>query len=182
MLEEVKKKWSKKWHKLRHGVYIDIRSPKLKDNVEFILYNLPKPIIKGVEIIEDIFDRTKMEHQVIVKETMNAMEIKREIGRYIFQQKRWPNQETVSKKLLAQEMIDLETLYYVYDTKDYLKIYEFVNADVFAVYHGNESMRLEEVAHAINMLYVKDYTDKNFSQQNDIDNLVDQLFHEHENK
>jgi len=181
MLENLKKRWKIELHKLRYGVYIDIYSPSLKNNVEFILHNLPKPVIKGIEIIEDIFDREAYPHQVILKETMNAIDVKREIGRYVFREKLWADQENIAKKLLAQEMIDLETFRYAYDTMDYLKIYEAVNSDVFAVLYGNDSMKLEEAAHAINMLYIKDYTDRNFSQQNDIDNLVDELFNEQPN-
>lgn len=182
MLKQLKKSWRIKVQKLKHGVYVDIHTEKLKNNVEFILHNLPKRIIKGIEIIEEIFDTESTPYQLIVKETMSAMDIKREIGKFVFREKRWERQEDVSKKLLANEMIDLETFFHAYDTRDYLKIYEFVNADVFAVYFGNEAMKLEEVAHAINMLYVKDYTDKNFSQQNDIDMLIEHLFQEEENK
>ncbi|PGK51651.1 hypothetical protein CN918_28055 [Priestia megaterium] len=181
VLDNLKKRWKIQLHKLRYGVYIDIHTQSLKNNVEFILHNLPKPVIKGIEIIEDIFDRDAYPHQVILKETMSAIDVKREIGKYVFREKRWPDQENVAKKLLAQEMIDLETFRYAYDTMDYLKIYEAVNFDVFAVYYGNDSMKLQEVAHAINMLYIKDYTDRNFSQQNAIDNLVDQLFNEESN-
>lgn len=180
MFTNIKKRWNVRIQKLRFGVYIDIRSPKLKNNVEFILHNLPKDIIKGIEIIEEIFDTHSQPHQLIVKETMNAMDIKREIGKFVFREKRWDKQEDVAKKLLAQEMIDLQTLHHAYDTTDYLKIYEYVNSDVFAVFYGNDSMKIEEIAHAINMLYVKDYTDKNFAQQNDIDNLVSELFAENE--
>ena len=181
MLASIKKKWRIRTQKLRYGVYIDIHSQRLKNNVEFILHNLPKEVIKGIELIEEIFDTKSESNQLIVKETMNAMDIKREIGKFVFREKRWAKQEEVAKKLLAQEMIDLDTFFNAYETRDYLKIYENVNADVFAVYYGNESMKLEEVAHAINMLYIKDYTDKNFSQQNDIDNLVAQLFDNQEN-
>lgn len=182
MFENVKKKLRINMQKLRYGVYIDIHTASLKNNVEFILHNLPKRIIKGIEIIEEIFDRNSSPYQLIVKETMSAMDIKREIGKFVFREKRWERQEDVSKKLLANEMIDLETFFYAYDTRDYLKIYELVNADVFAVFYGNEAMKLEEVAHAINMLYIKDYTDKNFSQQNDIDSLIEHLFQQEDDK
>jgi len=176
MLNGIQKKWRIWIQKLRYGVYIDITTPKLKKDVEFVLHNLPKQIIKGIEIIEEIFDTESESHQLFVKETMNAMDIKREIGKFIFRKKRWGRQEEMAKKILAKEMIDLETFHYAYNTKDYLKIYEYVNADLFAVYYGNDSMKLEEIAHAINMLYIKDSTDKSASEQNDIDNLVNQLF------
>lgn len=174
--ENVNRKWSIKKQKLSRGVYIDIKTPKLQQDVEFILFSLPKKLVKGIEIIEEIYDVEAESHQIIVKSTMDVMDIKRQIGKFIFREKRWEKLEEVSKYLLAEEMIDMDMFKNIYDTHDYLKIYEIVNQDVFAVYYGNEDMTFDEVQLAINSLYIKELTNKEIIKENNLDQFVNDLF------
>ena len=160
----------------KYGVFIDIQTTKLKQDVEFVLHNLPKTMVKGIEIIEHIFEVPNEPQQILVKPTMNAMDIKRQIGIHVFRKKRWDQQEVFAKKLLAEEKIDLKMFYEVYDTEDYLTVYEIINADIFAVAYGNDSMSITEIAHAVNSLYIKKFTEINFSKQHNLDNLVEALF------
>lgn len=178
MFEKLSKKLQKKKEKKKNGIYLDIQTTKLKNNVEFVLYNLPKHVIKGIEIMEDIYDIDHEPHQIIVKQTMNAMDIKRQIGIYIFRNKRWDKQEEFTKQLLAEEKIDLKMFYEIYGTTDYLTVYELINADVFAVSFGDKHMDIEEISHAVNSLYIKTFTEINFSKQHSLDSLVDSLFDE----
>lgn len=160
----------------KNGLYIEIYTKKLQSDVEFVLFNLPKEMTQGIEIIEQIYDVEHEPHQIIVKQTMSAMDIKRQIGLYVFREKRWKKQEDVTKKLLAEEKIDLKLFYEIHDTTDYLTVYEHINADVFAVSYGFDKMQLDEIAHAVNSLYIKDFTEYNFSKQYNLDKLVDSLF------
>lgn len=180
LFKRFKKQLDKNFIKLKNGAFINITSEKLKQNVEFVLHTLPNSLVKGMVIIEEVFEREAEPHQIILKETMNAMDIKRQIGHFVFQEKRWKEQEEISRKLLAQEKIDLEMFYEVYETKDYLTIYQKINADVFAVYYGNKTMNVDEIAIAINSLYIKRFADKNFSNQHKIENLIEKLFSEQE--
>lgn len=182
MFEKILNKVKIKKEIKKNGLYIDIQTTKLRNNVEFVLYNLPKQMVKGIEIIEEIYDVEHEPHQIIVKQTMNAMDIKRQIGLFVFREKRWDKQEEFTKKLLAEEKIDLKLFYEIYDTRDYLTVYEFVNADVFAVAYGNDFMALDEISHAVNSLYIKTFTEINFSKQHSLDNLVESLFNQQEEK
>lgn len=159
---------------------MEIQTKKLQSDVEFVLFNLPKEMIKGIEIIEQIYDVEQEPHQIIVKQTMNAMDIKRQIGLYIFREKRWKKQEEITKKLLAEEKIDLKMFHEIHQTNDYLIVYEKINADVFAVAYGFDKMQLDEIAHAVNSLYIKEFTEYNFSKQHNLDKLVDSLFNNEE--
>lgn len=161
-------------------IKIDIKTLSLKRNVEFILFNLPKNLIGGIEIIEDVFEGEETQNRIIVYATMNSIDIKRKIGRFIFDNKRWEVQEDMARKLFAEEKIDLDMFYEAYDTKDYLTVYKNVCLDIFAVYYGNEEMSLDEVALAINGLYIKNITDKKIEKESEdlLENLVDSLFDE----
>lgn len=162
--------------KMKDGVYVNITTPKLKQDVEFILFNLPKEMTKGIEIIEDIFDVETKPHQILVKATMNAIEIKREIGRFVFAHKRWDKQEEITRKILAGEKVDMNMLYFIYQTNNHADIYAHLNADVFSVCYGNSTMDVDQTSHAINGLYIKKYADYMNSQQYNIGDLVDALF------
>lgn len=176
LLKNLNKKMKIRMEKLKNGVFIDIKTLKLKQDVEFILFNLPKDLVKGIELIEDVFEVDAEPHQIIVKSTMNAIDIKREIGRFVFREKRWKEQEQMTKKILSQEKIDMDLLYEIYGTKDNLVVYEQLNADVFAVCYGNAGMNLDQTSHAINGLYIKRITENMLSKQNDLESLVDSLF------
>lgn len=165
-----------KKEKLKNGVSLEIQSKKLKSDVEFVLYHLPKELVKGMEIIEQIYEQKHEPHQIIVKTTMNAIEIKQSIGLFIFREKRWERQEEITKKLLAEEKIDLKMFHEIHKTDNYLKVYELINADVFAVAYGNTSLNIDEIAYAVNNLYIKKFTDINFSKQYNLNSLVDSLF------
>lgn len=181
MLKSLIEKLKIKSEILNTGVYIKIQTKSLKKDVEFVLHNLPKQTIKGIEILEEIFEVNSQPHQIIIKQTMNAMDIKREIGKFVYREKRWKKQEEVARKLLAEEKIDLEMFHRIYKTDDYLKVFEHINKDIFAVFYGNESMTLDEIGVAINSLYIKEFTDKNFSRQNNLDKLIDSLFIKEDN-
>ncbi|QST03098.1 hypothetical protein IMZ31_21350 (plasmid) [Pontibacillus sp. ALD_SL1] len=177
-----KNKWGRKWRikleKIKNGVFIDVTTEQLKKDVEFILYNLPKSYIKGIEIIEKLYDVESETHQIIVKQTMNAIDIKRQIGRFVFREGRWDEQEAISTKLLAEQMIDEQKFYDIYNVSNYLEFYEIVNADVFAVSFGNETMSVEEIGIAINSLYIKEYTDKSHAKKYNVSTFVEDLFAE----
>lgn len=177
-LKRWKRKLRIKFEKLKHGIFLDVHSDKLKKDVEFILYNLPKPLIKGIEIIEEVFEVKAEPHQIIVKETMNAMDIKRIIGRYVYREKRWIKQEDIARKLLAEEKINEARFYSVYNAKNYLEFFEIVNGDIFAVYFGNETMTLDEIGVALNSLYIKAYNDKKQEEESDgnIASFIEDLF------
>lgn len=168
----------KKENKIPLEVKLDIKTQKLKRDVEFILHNLPLSIIGGIEIIENVFEIESKSNQIFVYSTMNTIDIKRKIGKFIFDNKRWDKQEEITRKLFAEEKIDLDSFYETYDTKDYMKVYENVCLDVFAVYYGNESLTLDETAVAINSLYMKNLSDKteDAESQEALDDLVDSLF------
>jgi len=177
-VSKLKKKIEKKKIMLKDGVYVDISTDKLRQDVEFILHNLPKDLVKGIEIIEGIFDVEAEPHQIIVKSTMTTIEIKRQIGKFIFQKKRWEKQEEITRKLFAEEKVDLDMFFEIYETRDYLRVYENVCMDVFSVYYGNDSMNLDEISIAINSLYIKNLTDKNVSkeQQSEMESFINDLF------
>lgn len=178
LVNGLKRKVNKYKMMFKDGVYIEIHTEKLKQDVEFVLFNLPKNLVKGIEIIEEIFDVEAQSHQIIVKATMTTIDVKRQIGKYVFREKRWIKQEDITRKLFAEEKVDLDMFYEIYETKDYLKVYENVCMDVFAVFYGNESMSLDEISVAINSLYIKNLTDKKISQhqQEKLENFVDELF------
>jgi len=177
-VSKLKKTFEKKKTMLRDGVYVDISTDKLRQDVEFILHNLPKDLVKGIEILEGIFDIETEPHQIIVKSTMTTIEIKRQIGKFIFQKKRWEKQEEITRKLFAEEKVDLDMFFEIYETRDYLRVYENVCMDVFSVYYGNESMNLDEISIAINSLYIKNLTDKYTSkeQQSEMESFINDLF------
>ncbi|WP_336770218.1 hypothetical protein [Bacillus bombysepticus] len=170
------KKWSIFVQKQKHGVFIDIKSPQLLQDVEFILYNLPKTLIKGIEIIEEVYDVEAEPHQIIVNHAMNVIDIKKQIGKYVFREKRWKEQEEITKTILATEKIDVAMFREIYNTNDYLKIYEVVNQDVFAVCYGHTDMTMDEIVLAINSLYIKEFTDRENLKNNNLDDFVNQLF------
>jgi len=178
LVGNLKKKVNKYKMMVKDGVYIDVHTDKLRQDVEFILFNLPKKMVKGIEIIEEIFDVEAKSHQIIVKATMNTIDVKRQIGKYVFREKRWEKQEEITRKLFAEEKVDLDMFYEIYETREYMKVYENVCMDVFAVYYGNESMSIDEISVAINSLYIKNLTDKNISQsqQEKLESFVDELF------
>jgi hypothetical protein len=176
LFDEIKKNVQKEIHKFKKGSYIQIQTESLKEAVDFVLHNIPKNMIKGIEIIEELFEVDSNSNQLIVKPTMDHMDIKRQIGRFIYRKKRWKEQEEISRNLLANEKIDINMFYEAYDTENYLLAYEIVNADVFAVSFGNPTMSIEEVAIAINSLYIKEKADNNYSKQHRIDDFVDDLF------
>lgn len=171
-------KWSDKVNKkifiAKHGFWIDIQSENLRRDVEFVLYSLPKKLVSGIEFLEEVFDKDSSPSQVIVKRTMNIIDIKRQIGAFIFRKKRWKEGEEITQRLLIQEKIDLDIFYKAYDTTDYLTAYEMLNADVFAVYYGNPTMNLDEITIAINALYVKVFIEKNHSTE--LESFIDDLF------
>lgn len=175
MFKNLSKKLKIQQQMLRNGLYVDIQSKKLKSDVDFVLYNLPKKMVKGIEILEKQHGYEKGPQQIIVKPSMNAMDIKRQIGLFVFREKRWEQQELITKKLLAQEKIDLKIFYEIYNTDDYMTVYEFINSDVFAVSFGNDSMDINEIAHAVNSLYIKKFTELKFNKQHEMDDLIEKL-------
>jgi hypothetical protein len=164
----------KKYTIWKTGVWIDIQSESLRQDVEFVLYTLPKKLIAGIEVHEALFETEASENQILVKTTMNALDIKRQIGKFVFRKKRWKEQEELTNKLLIQEKIDLETFYQAYETSNYLTVYEILNTDVFAVSYGNPTMNLDEIAIAVNSLYVKVFVEKNHSTE--LESFIDDLF------
>lgn len=162
--------------KWKRGVYIDIKTPKLLQDVEFILFNLPKPLIKGIEIIEEIYDISAEPNQIIVHHAMSIIDVKRQIGKFVFREKRWKEQESITQQILATEKIDIAMFREIYETNDYRKIYEHVNQDVFAVCYGHKDMTMDETVLAINSLYIKQFTDRENLRSNNLDDFVDQLF------
>ena len=171
-------KWSDKFKKqmfvTKNGFWIDIQSESLRRDVEFVLYSLPKKLISGIEFSEEVFDKDPSPSQVIVKSTMSIIDIKRQVGAFIFRKRRWKEGEDITQKLLTQEKIDLEDFYKAYDTDDYLTAYEMLNADVFAVYYDNPSMNLDEISIAVNALYVRAFIEKSHSTE--LESFIDDLF------
>lgn len=175
MFKTLTKKLKVQQHMFRNGLYIDIQTPKLRSDVEFVLQNLPKSLVKGIELIENTTESTNESRQIILKASMNAMDIKRQIGLYVFREKRWEKQEILTKKLLAEEKIDLKLFYEIYNTDDYMTVYECINSDVFAVSYGNDFMETSDTAHAVNSLYIKKFTELNFTKQHEVDDLINEL-------
>lgn len=171
-------KWSdqlkKKIHIAKNGSWIDIQTESLRRDVEFVLYSLPKKLISGIEFTEEVFDKDVSPSQVIIKSTMNIIDIKRQIGAFVFRKKRWKEGEEITRKLLIQEKIDIDTFYQAYETDDYLTAYEKLNADVFAVAYGNATMNLDEISIAVNSLYVKVFIDKSHSTE--LESFINDLF------
>lgn len=178
LFDGIKKRMNKKKKKVNDGVFIDVKTQKLREDVEFVLFNLPKDLIRGIEIIENIFDVEAKPHQLIVYATMSTMDIKRHIGRFVYREKRWDKQEEIARKLFAEEKVDLDMFYQIYETNDYMKAFENVCMDIFAVYYGNDSMTIDEISLAINSLYIKTATDKTISieQQEQLESFVEDLF------
>ena len=162
--------------KIKQGVIVDIQNEDLKQKVEFVLYNLPKELIKGIEIVEEVYDVEAEENRIIIKNSMDPIDIKRQIGKFVFRNKRWDKQEETTQKLLAKELIDLSTFYDAYDTTNYLSVYEIINADVFSVYYGNPSMDLDEISIAINSLYSKNAAERSHSEA--LESFIDELFNQ----
>lgn len=155
---------------------LDIKTSKLKHDIEFILHNLPIELVSGLVFIEDVFERAVADNEIFVQSTMSPVEIKREIGKIVYNHKRWDEQEEIARKLLAEEKIDLNLFENVYNTTDYIETFSYLTADVFAVYYGNDTMTLDEISIAINSLYIKNFAEEQFSGQKKIENLVNDLF------
>lgn len=155
---------------------LEIKTKELREEVEFIILSLDLELLSGIEFIEDIFERSPRPNQVIVRTTMTTIDIKRKIGRFIYQEKRWAEQTKRTEELLTKNMIDLTIFKKVSKIESYKDMFEQINADVFAVCYGNESMTLDETAVAVNSLYIKEYAEKNYSTQHKIESLIDDLF------
>lgn len=167
--------------KKKAKVVINIQTESLKQKVDFVLYNIPEDLLSGIILTEKIFEIPPKENEVFIKATMSPLEIKRQLGAFIFAKKRWAKQEEIAAKLMAEEKIDLHMFYEIYNTTNYMKIYEILNADIFAVYFNNPSMSIDEISMAINNLYIKEFADKTFSAKHRIENLVEKLFQDEKN-
>jgi len=178
MFDKFTKKLKVKMQILKSGVYLNIESPNLKTYIDYVLYGLPSELIKGIELVEKRNGVTIQPHQIVLTPTMNVMDIRRQIGLFIFDHKRWSKQEDIASELLTQNKIDIEMFYRIYQKRNHLELYRKINADVFAVTYGNDSIQLNETAHAINSFYIKEFTESNFSKQKDLNDLISSNYHD----
>lgn len=160
--------------KAKNGFLVVIESEELKQKLDFVLFNLPKPLIKGMEIYEDVYKIDAHPNCIILNQSMDPIDIKRQIGKFVFRHKRWTKLEETTTKLLAMELIDIQKYYEVYQTDNYLMVYENVNADVFAVYYGNRTLDIDEISIAINSLYTKNTGKRAHSKA--LEKFIENLF------
>lgn len=160
---------------------LSVTTPSLQEDILFVVSTIPEHLIKGIEFVENVYDVPMKKHQIHVKATMSAMDIKRKIGQFIHKGKRLKELEDVTKILLASEKIDLDLLSFAYGTDDDDFLFDVLNGDVFAVcFEGNPSdlltIDIEQAGQSVFMLYLKHHADFRQKQSQNLSGFIDSLF------